>query len=58
MAKLLVLYKKPKALKVSITITCQVYIPLANKISGLKNYDINAGAVGPPARCTPHRYVA
>jgi uncharacterized protein (TIGR02118 family) len=49
MAKLLVLYKKPKNAEAFDKHYVSTHIPLAKKIPGLKKYDINDGAVATPA---------
>jgi uncharacterized protein (TIGR02118 family) len=49
MAKLLVLYKKPKSSEAFDKHYASVHIPLAKKIPGLKKYDVSTGAVGSPA---------
>jgi uncharacterized protein (TIGR02118 family) len=49
MAKLLVLYKKPKSTEAFDKHYASVHIPLAKKIPGLKKYDISKGGVGGPA---------
>src|SRR3954467_13450056 len=49
MAKVLVLYKKPKSAEAFDTYYAATHIPLAKKIPGLKKYDISAGGVGTPA---------
>jgi uncharacterized protein (TIGR02118 family) len=49
MAKLLVLYKKPKNSEAFDKHYASVHIPLAKKIPGLKKYDVSTGAVGTPA---------
>ena len=49
MAKLLVLYKKPKNSEAFDKHYASVHIPLAKKIPGLKKYDASRGAVGTPA---------
>ena len=49
MAKVLVLYKKPKSAEAFDKHYAAVHIPLAKKIPGLKKYDISKGGVGTPA---------
>lgn len=49
MAKLVVLYKKPKNADAFDEYYASTHVPLANKIPGLKKYDISQGAVGSPA---------
>jgi uncharacterized protein (TIGR02118 family) len=49
MAKVLVLYKKPKSAEAFDKHYAEVHIPLAKKIPGLKKYDISKGGVGTPA---------
>jgi len=49
MAKLVVLYKKPKSAETFDKYYASVHIPLAKKIPGLKKYDVSTGAVGTPA---------
>ena len=49
MAKVLVLYKKPKSAEAFDKHYASVHIPLAKKIPGLKKYDVSAGGVGTPA---------
>ncbi|MGA7804792.1 EthD family reductase [Bradyrhizobium sp.] len=48
MAKVLVLYKKPKNAEAFDKHYASVHIPLAKKIPGLKKYDISTGGVGAP----------
>jgi uncharacterized protein (TIGR02118 family) len=45
MAKLLVLYNKPKSAEAFDKHYASVHIPLAKKIPGLKKYDISTGTV-------------
>ncbi|HMF68428.1 MAG TPA: EthD family reductase [Phyllobacterium sp.] len=49
MARLVVLYKKPKNAEAFDKHYSAVHIPLAKKIPGLKKYDISQGAVRSPA---------
>ena len=49
MAKVLVLYKKPKSAEAFDKHYAAVHIPLAKKIPGLKKYGISTGVVGTPA---------
>ena len=49
MAKLVVLYKKPKNAEAFDKHYSSVHIPLAKKVPGLKKYDISTGEVGAPA---------
>ena len=49
MAKVLVMYKKPKSAEAFDKHYAAVHIPLAKKIPGLKKYDISQGGVGTPA---------
>jgi len=49
MAKLLVLYKKPKSAEAFDKHYAAVHIPLAKKIPGLRKYDIDTGVAGTPA---------
>jgi uncharacterized protein (TIGR02118 family) len=49
MAKVIVLYKKPKSAEAFDKHYAAVHIPLAKKIPGLKKYDTSTGAVGTPA---------
>ncbi len=49
MARLLVLYKKPKSAEAFDKHYTSVHIPLAKKIPDLKKYDISTGTVGTPA---------
>ena len=49
MAKVLVLYKKPKSAEAFDKHYAAVHIPLAKKIPGLKKYSISTGVVGTPA---------
>jgi uncharacterized protein (TIGR02118 family) len=48
-AKIVVLYKKPKNAEAFDKHYSSVHIPLAKKIPGLKKYDISTGEVGVPA---------
>jgi uncharacterized protein (TIGR02118 family) len=49
MAKVLVLYKKPKNAEAFDKHYASVHIPLAKKIPGLTKYDISKGGVSTPA---------
>jgi uncharacterized protein (TIGR02118 family) len=49
MAKLLVLYKKPKSNDAFDKHYTSIHIPLAKKIPGLKKYEVSTGAIGTPA---------
>ena len=49
MAKLVVLYKTPKDKAAFDAYYKATHIPLANKIPGLKKYEISSGAVSTPA---------
>lgn len=49
MAKLVVLYKKPKSAEAFDKHYASVHIPLAKKIPGLKKYDVSTGAISTPA---------
>jgi uncharacterized protein (TIGR02118 family) len=49
MARVLVLYKKPKSAEAFDQHYASVHIPLANKIPGLKKYEISTGPVKSPA---------
>jgi uncharacterized protein (TIGR02118 family) len=49
MAKVIVLYKKPKSAEAFDKHYAAVHIPLAKKIPGLKKYGISTGVVGTPA---------
>ena len=49
MAKLVVLYKKPKNAEAFDKHYASVHIPLAKKVPGRKKYDISNGAVRTPA---------
>jgi uncharacterized protein (TIGR02118 family) len=49
MAKVLVLYKKPKSAEAFDKHYAAVHIPLAKKIPGLKKYGVSTGVVGTPA---------
>jgi uncharacterized protein (TIGR02118 family) len=48
MAKLLVLYKKPKNNEAFDKHYASVHIPLAKKIPGLKKYEVSTGTIGTP----------
>ena len=58
MAKVLVLYKKPKSAEAFDKHYASVHIPLAKKIPGLKKYDVSAGGVGTPAGSSEIHLVA
>lgn len=58
MAKVLVLYKKPKSSESFDKHYASVHIPLAKKIPGLKKYDISRGAVGTPTGPSDFHLVA
>lgn len=49
MAKVVVLYKKPKSAEAFDKHYADIHIPLAKKIPGLKSYDISKGPVRTPA---------
>lgn len=49
MAKVLVLYKKPKSAEAFDKHYASVHIPLAKKIPGLSKYHISSGVVATPA---------
>jgi uncharacterized protein (TIGR02118 family) len=49
MAKLVVLYKKPKNAEAFDKHYSSIHIPLAKKIPGLKKYDISTGDIATPA---------
>ena len=49
MAKVLVMYKKPKSAEAVHKHYASVHIPLAKKIPGLAKYHISKGAVATPA---------
>jgi len=49
MAKVLVMYKKPKSAEAFDKHYASVHIPLAKKIPGLAKYHISKGAVATPA---------
>lgn len=49
MAKVLVLYKKPKSAEAFDKHYASVHIPLAKKIPGLNKYHISSGVVATPA---------
>ncbi len=58
MAKVLVLYKKPKNAEAFDKHYAAVHIPLAKKIPGLKKYDISKGAVATPTGASDVHLVA
>lgn len=49
MAKLVVLYKKPRSAEAFDKHYASVHIPLAKKLPGLRKYDISTGPVSTPA---------
>ena len=49
MAKVVVLYKKPKNTDTFDKYYASTHIPLAKKLPGLKKYDISTGEIGTPA---------
>ena len=49
MAKVLVLYRKPKSAEAFDKHYAAVHIPLVKKIPGLKKYGVSTGTVGTPA---------
>ena len=49
MAKILVLYQKPKNVETFDKYYASVHIPLAKKIPDLKKYDVSTGAINTPA---------
>jgi uncharacterized protein (TIGR02118 family) len=58
MAKVLVMYKKPKSAEAFDKHYASVHIPLAKKIPGLKGYDISRGSVATPAGASDIHLVA
>jgi len=58
MAKVIVLYKKPKNAEAFDKHYASVHIPLAKKIPGLTKYDISKGAVATPAGASDVHLVA
>jgi uncharacterized protein (TIGR02118 family) len=58
MAKVLVLYKKPKSAEAFDKHYAAVHIPLAKKIPGLTAYDISQGPVASPAGASDVHLVA
>jgi uncharacterized protein (TIGR02118 family) len=58
MAKVLVMYKKPKSAEAFDKHYASVHIPLAKKIPGLKAYDISRGPVATPAGASDVHLVA
>jgi uncharacterized protein (TIGR02118 family) len=58
MAKVLVLYKKPKNAEAFDKHYAAVHIPLAKKIPGLKKFDISKGAVATPTGASDVHLVA
>jgi uncharacterized protein (TIGR02118 family) len=58
MAKVIVLYKKPKNAEAFDKHYASVHIPLAKKIPGLTNYDISKGAVATPSGASDVHLVA
>ena len=49
MAKLVVLYKRPRSAEAFDKHYASVHIPLAKKLPGLRKYDISTGPVSTPA---------
>ena len=58
MAKVLVMYKKPKSAEAFDKHYASVHIPLARKIPGLTGYDISRGPVATPAGASDVHLVA
>jgi uncharacterized protein (TIGR02118 family) len=58
MAKVLVIYKKPKSAEAFDKHYASVHIPLAKKIPGLKKFDISTGPVASPAGASDVHLVA
>ena len=58
MAKIVVLYKKPKNADAFDKYYASTHIPLAKKIPGLKKYDISKGDIGTPAGASGLHIVA
>jgi uncharacterized protein (TIGR02118 family) len=58
MAKVLVLYKKPKSAEAFDKHYAAVHIPLAKKIPGLTKYDISKDSVGTPTGASDVHLVA
>jgi uncharacterized protein (TIGR02118 family) len=58
MAKVLVMYKKPKSAEAFDKHYASVHIPLAKKIPGLTKYDISKGTVATPAGASDVHLVA
>ena len=49
MAKLIVLYKRPKDPKAFDAYYFSTHVPIAKKIPGLRRYDVSRGSVATPA---------
>jgi uncharacterized protein (TIGR02118 family) len=58
MAKVIVLYKKPKSAEAFDKHYASVHIPLAKKIPGLTKYEISNGVVATPAGASDVHLVA
>ena len=58
MAKVVVLYKKPKDADAFDKYYASTHIPLAKKIPGLKKYDISKGDIATPAGASGLHLVA
>ncbi len=58
MAKLVVLYKKPADAAAFDDYYFKTHVPLANKIPGLKRYEVSAGPIASPAGDSPYHLVA
>ena len=58
MAKLIVLYKKPTDPKAFDDYYFSKHVPIAQKIAGLKRYEVNQGPVVSPAGASPYHLVA
>ncbi len=58
MAKLVALYRQPADPAAFDSHYFSVHVPLAKRISGLRRYEINHGAVGTPQGKSPYHLVA
>ena len=58
MAKLVVLYKQPADKAAFDDYYFKKHVPLANKIPGLKRYEVNAAPIASPGGASPYHLIA
>ena len=58
MTKLVVLYKKPADAAAFDDYYFKTHVPLANRIPGLRRYEVNAAPIASPTGVSPYHLVA